>query len=132
MRTFLLLIVLALDTHPFGVGNTNPFGSETQPERPARVLMFGAVWCGPCNTAKAEFKRLTLHGWKVDTSNTSHIQLVDGDTNPALVAQYKIESYPTFIAIKDGKVVQRQVGYTGDTLVERTDKIVKLYNDLYK
>ncbi len=94
--------------------------------------MFSASWCGPCNLAKGEFKRLTSNGWKVDGDNKSHIQIVDGDLNPDLVAKYGIESYPTFVAIKDGQIVKKQVGYLGNTLVDRTDRIVKLYNDLYK
>lgn len=127
MRNFVLLVVLLANTHPFGVYNTQPFS-----ERQARVLMFTASWCGPCNLAKTEFKRLTSNGWKVNETDSAHIQLVDGDANPTLVAKYGVEMYPTFIAIKGEQVVKTQVGYKGNSLVERTDKIVTLYNDLYK
>lgn len=72
---------------------------------PLKVLKFEADWCGPCqqmkpifNSVSSEFKAVTF-------------QTIDVDRQTELANTYKVESLPTVIAVKDGKVVGRLVGF---------------------
>ena len=70
------------------------------------VVDFFATWCGPCKMLAPVLEELAeqLEGkvqfYKVD---------IDGNQNLAM--QYQIEAVPTVLLIKEGKVVDKFVGY---------------------
>jgi thioredoxin 1 len=71
------------------------------------VVDFWAEWCGPCR----------LIGPIIDELSTEYdgkvrIGKVNVDENPEISMKYGIRSIPTILIIKDGEVVDKQVGVT--------------------
>lgn len=69
------------------------------------MIDFWAEWCGPCRAIAPIVEQL---------SNEYHdkavIGKVDVDTNPEVSHRYGIRSIPTILFIKNGQVVDKQVG----------------------
>ena len=70
------------------------------------VVDFYADWCGPCQMLKPEkassqFK--DVHFYKIDV-----------DANEDVPARYGVRSIPTIVFLKDGKEVDRAIGYMND------------------
>nr|XP_033320761.1 thioredoxin-2-like isoform X1 [Megalopta genalis] len=64
------------------------------------VVDFFATWCGPCKSIAPKLQELS-------EQMTDVIFLkVDVDEFPDLAAEYNINSMPTFIFIKGGKVLE--------------------------
>ena len=71
------------------------------------VVDFWAEWCGPCR----------LIGPIVDELAKNYegkvaIGKVNVDENPEISMKYGVRSIPTILIIKDGEVVDKQVGLT--------------------
>lgn len=91
-----------------------------------RVLIFKAVWCGPCKIVQADLDYLTRHTWS-STDNPlltpdHHFVVIDEAQHPDLVAQFQVSSYPTIIQLRragerlvEGK---RYVGYQQQPLAK--------------
>lgn len=72
------------------------------------LLKFTAVWCAPCKIMQREvFSRKDVAGALAKWITVS----IDGDKQPSAVSSYKIQIFPTFIALdSDGKEVFRYEG----------------------
>ena len=82
-------------------------------------LVFTAPWCGPCKRAEADYRPwLEKSGWKVG-GRTCHLWLVNGDEHQDSVSAWKVESYPTFVLIKNGVEVKRHTAYPGRSVLAR-------------
>ncbi len=69
------------------------------------LVDFWATWCGPCR----------MVGPIVDELHTEYegkavVGKVDVDSNPGISAKYGIRNIPTVLFIKNGEVVDKQVG----------------------
>jgi thioredoxin 2 len=64
-----------------------------------------APWCGPCRTLAPIIDELAS-----DYANGVKVVKLNVDENQATAAQYTIQSIPTMLFFKDGKLVQRLVG----------------------
>ncbi len=84
---------------------------ESQPApahvRNRRVLVFKASWCGACQGLNYEWPKLRAVKWQVGDSGTDHIQIVDVDARPDLMAKYGVQSLPTIVLIENGKELRR-------------------------
>jgi thioredoxin 1 len=68
------------------------------------VIDFWATWCGPCKLMNPILD-------EVEKENPDlTITRIDIDSDKDMVQQYKIQSVPTYVILKDGKEVDRIIG----------------------
>jgi len=75
------------------------------------LVDFYATWCGPCKMMHPVIDELN------DKFQNIKIIKVDVDKHEELARKYAVMSIPTLLLIKDGNVIEKNVGYTPiDTL----------------
>ena len=81
------------------------------------IIDFWAVWCGPCRMIAPIIDELSN-----EYGDQVTIGKVDVDNNREVSMKYGIRSIPTILFIKDGEVVDKQVGATSKAnLVEKLE-----------
>ena len=73
-------------------------------DKPVLVDFF-AEWCGPCKMMAPELKKFAEQN-----KNDVRVLKVDIDKNQAVSQQLNIQSVPTLMLFKNGKVLWRQSG----------------------
>jgi thioredoxin 2 len=75
-------------------------------ETPGLVLVdCWAPWCGPCRMVGPIMEQLAT-----ESNGRYRIAKLNVDENPRIAAQYQIQSIPTMLIFKDGKLIDRIVG----------------------
>ncbi|MBQ8568843.1 MAG: thioredoxin [Oscillospiraceae bacterium] len=71
------------------------------------LLDFWASWCGPCRMVSPVVDEIA--------EENPHIKVgkINVDEQGELAAQFGIESIPTLIVMKNGKLVSKQIGASG-------------------
>jgi len=77
------------------------------------VIDFWAKWCGPCKVVSASIKTLAD-----EYKDQVIIGKVDVDVNPELSSKFGVRNMPTVLYLKDGVVVDKQVGSTSKGVLE--------------
>ncbi len=67
---------------------------------------FWAEWCGPCKMIAPILKELAA-----EYDGRLKITKLDVDENPTTAGAYGVQSIPTLILFKDGRPVERIIGY---------------------
>ena len=71
------------------------------------IVDFYAEWCGPCKMLGPILEELKGNVIKVNT-----------DKHPDLASSYGVMSIPTIFFIKDGNILQREIGFRNKTELE--------------
>ncbi|MEN0004055.1 MAG: thioredoxin [Bacteroidota bacterium] len=75
------------------------------------LVDFWAEWCGPCRMVGPIIEELATEIGE----EKAVIGKLNVDNNPMIASQFGIRSIPTVIVLKDGEVVEKQVGVTTKT-----------------
>ena len=82
------------------------------------LVDFWAPWCGPCKAIAPEIEAIAE-----TYAGRAKVGKVDVSENTKVAAQFQVRSIPTMIVIKDGKVIDQQMGMmTKEKLGEMIDK----------
>jgi thioredoxin 1 len=102
----------------FEFTDTN-FETEALSQDRIAVVDFWAEWCGPCKMVGPIIDELsTEYGENVK------IGKLNVDHNPSVSMKYGVRSIPTILFIKNGQVVDKQVGAASKTVLNRRDHLI--------
>lgn len=84
------------------------------------VIDFFASWCGPCQQVAPIFDELAK-----ELAETYKLVKINIDEERDLAIKYNVSSIPTFIFIKNGEVVGKEMGYIGkDDLKKKIEELL--------
>ena len=91
--------------------NAEQFETEAK-KSPVAVVDFSATWCGPCRMLAPVLESVSekFQG-KVDFYN------VDVDDAPELAGEYRVNSVPCLILIKNGELADQSIGFKPEPLI---------------
>ena len=92
------------------------FESEVNNSEITVLIDFWATWCGQCKMMTPVVEELAT-----EKEGTIKVCKVNVDDEPDLAQKFNIMSIPTFVAIKEGKVVGTSVG------VQTKQQILELF-----
>ncbi len=89
------------------------FGELIQGDTPVLVDFF-AEWCGPCKMMKPILQEL-----HEKMGESLRIIKIDIDKSPAAAGMYQVQSVPTLILFRRGKIIWRQSGVVPSAQLEK-------------
>ena len=97
------------------------FETEIKQSNLPIIIDVYASWCGPCQQVGPVFDELAK-----ELSDKYKFAKLNIDEERDLAIQYSVSSVPTFIFIKGGEVVGREMGYMDkETLKEKIESYLK-------
>lgn len=69
------------------------------------VVDFSATWCGPCQMLAPVLEEIS------DSQGDVKFYNIDVDQNPGITREYGIMNIPAVYLLKDGQVVDKQIGF---------------------
>ena len=85
--------------------NTGNFRGAVEDNKGVVVVDFFATWCGPCKMLAPVFESVS------EEINNAKFVKVDIDESLELAQKFGISTVPTMMIFKDGKVVDKLVGF---------------------
>ena len=84
------------------------------------LVDFWAAWCGPCKAIAPVIQEIAI-----EYSGKVKVGKVDVDQNNQIAMQYGIRSIPTFLILKDWKVIDQVVGAVPKkNITDLLDKVI--------
>lgn len=93
------------------------FDTETTSHKGLILVDFWASWCGPCKMMGPVIEELAKY-----YEGKVKIGKLDVDANSSTAGKFGISSIPTTIFFKDGKEVDRLVGFQSKEILEKKIK----------
>jgi thioredoxin 1 len=85
------------------------------------LVDFWATWCKPCRMQGPVIEEVST-----EMKGKASICKLDIDANPSVTERFNIQSIPTLLIFKDGKVVNKFIGVTAkDDIVNALNKFIK-------
>lgn len=79
------------------------------------VVDFYADWCAPCKMLSPVLEEI-----QEEMKDQIEIVKVDVDNNPVTSLTYSVSSIPTVIIFKDGKLIDKKVGFMPKELLKES------------
>ena len=99
---------------------SNNFDDEIKQAATPILVDFWAEWCGPCRMVTPVLEKLAD-----EYAGKARVGKVNVDEHSGLAAKFGVQSIPTLLLFKEGKVVEQFVGATTrDVLAKLIDKHV--------
>lgn len=86
--------------------NSSEFKNDVLNDNGAILVDFFAEWCGPCKMVAPVLEELST-----ELEGKAKIFKVDVDKSGDLAEKYEIAGVPTLMIFKDGKAVDKMVGF---------------------
>jgi thioredoxin 1 len=93
-------------TSVVNINNYDEFTSNVIDAAQPVLVDFWAPWCGPCKMVGPEVEAVAQ-----SYEGKAAVAKVNVDEQQKLASEYNVMSIPTMIIFKDGKEVNRMVGY---------------------
>lgn len=84
----------------------NNFQDEVLKSDIITVVDFWAPWCGPCKMLGPVIDEISQ-----ELKSKAKFVKINVDENPTVSSQYRIESIPTVLVFKGGKIVENLIGF---------------------
>ena len=94
--------------------NDANFQTEVLESDKLTVIDFWAEWCGPCRAIGPVIEELAK-----EYEGKVKIGKVNVDNNPNVSVNYGITSIPAILFIKDGKIVDKQIGAVPKSVLDK-------------
>jgi len=95
------------------------FDQEVLKSEQPVLVDFWAVWCGPCKALGP-----IIDGIAASFDGKLKVAKVNLDQNVSAASRYGVQSIPTLLFFKGGKVVDQQIGYVPQNVIE--EKVQRL------
>ncbi|MCX8074734.1 MAG: thioredoxin [Clostridia bacterium] len=89
------------------------FESEVLGSKSVVLVDFYATWCPPCKLIAPVLDEIS------ESRANFNIVKINVDENPSISMQYNVESIPTLLFFKNGKIVDKLIGYNPKEKVEK-------------
>lgn len=86
--------------------NEQNFSEEVENSKIPVLVDFWATWCGPCRMLSPVIEEIAK-----EYDGKIKVGKVNVDEAMGLAIRYEVDTIPTLIMFKDGKVEKRTVGY---------------------
>lgn len=94
--------------------NDSNFQADVLESDKLTIVDFWAEWCGPCRAIGPVIEELSK-----EYNGKIKVGKVNVDHNPNVSINYGITSIPAILFIKNGKVVDKQIGAVPKSILEK-------------
>ncbi len=89
------------------------YGETVEKSDKPVIIDFWAEWCGPCRMVGPIMEELAE-----DYKGQIVVGKIDVDNNPEVTSKFGIRNIPTVIFVKNGEVIDKQVGAVPKSILE--------------